>query len=186
MPTSPRTATPTPAYTDIPDVPAALVAVVNHLEKVTVPKFLTATARDTAITAPVDGDMAYVTGTGLMIYHGGWLLASDDDTAQTSLTMVGTWSSAAAPTNVLATRRGGSVQLQGLANSSATATAATNQIIATLPAGYRPAASRVFPVHANAGPIGVNVATTGNIIISSLYGAAGVSFVYLDAINFRL
>lgn len=67
---SPLTATPIPAYTAIPDVPADLTAAVNNLEKFAIPRFATAVARDAAITAPVAGQMAYVTGTGYTTYTG--------------------------------------------------------------------------------------------------------------------
>ena len=69
MPT-PITGAPTPLYTAIPDVPADLLALGSHLEKFAIPRFATAAARDAAITVPVAGMAAYVTGTGYVSYNG--------------------------------------------------------------------------------------------------------------------
>src|SRR4051812_20711673 len=71
---TPLTATAIPAYTALPDVPADLTTALNNLEKFTIPRFATTVARDAAITSPVEGQQAYVTGTHTLYqYLGGWI-----------------------------------------------------------------------------------------------------------------
>jgi len=72
MPNTAVTATPYPAYTALPDVPADLLAAITNLEKFAIPRFASAGARDTAIPAPVNGMVCYVTGTGYQKYESGW------------------------------------------------------------------------------------------------------------------
>jgi hypothetical protein len=81
---TPLTATPIPAYTAIPDVPADLQTALNNLEKFAIPRFATTTARDTAIAAPVTGQACFVTTVGTMVYDGTtWvLIPSNNQTAR--------------------------------------------------------------------------------------------------------
>jgi hypothetical protein len=60
---TPLTATPIPAYTAIPDVPADLTSALNNLEKFAVTRWATTTARDATVTAPVEGMLAYTNDT---------------------------------------------------------------------------------------------------------------------------
>lgn len=60
---TPLTGTPIPAYTAIPDVPADMTAALNNLEKYTVTRWATASARDAAITVPATGQLAFTTDT---------------------------------------------------------------------------------------------------------------------------
>lgn len=60
----------TPLLTDPspPDVPADLLSIVGTIDTRLIPRFATTTARDAAITAPISGQVAWVTGVGLTIY----------------------------------------------------------------------------------------------------------------------
>lgn len=71
MPNTPLTATPYPAYTQVPDVPADMAASLGNLEKFVVLRFATEAARNAAITVPVHGMFAYITGTGKLTYYTG-------------------------------------------------------------------------------------------------------------------
>jgi hypothetical protein len=76
---TPLTATPIPAYTAVPDVPADLTAALNNLEKFAIPRFSTVTVRDSTITAPVQGQMAYTNDAGMWTYNGGWILVPNNN-----------------------------------------------------------------------------------------------------------
>src|SRR4051812_7527348 len=68
---TPLTATPIPAYTALPDVPADLTSALNNLEKFAIPRFATIVARDAAITAPVEGQLAFVTASHAVYEYNG-------------------------------------------------------------------------------------------------------------------
>lgn len=76
MPNTPITASPYPAGTALPDVPTDLMNALTTLERFTVPRFPSAAARDTAIPAPVAGQLAFTTGLGFQQNDGsgvgGW------------------------------------------------------------------------------------------------------------------
>jgi hypothetical protein len=76
---TPLTATPIPAYTALPDVPADLTSLANNLEKFVVTRWATPTARDTAITVPVEGMLAYTNDTDTLWKYTGsvWLDVAD-------------------------------------------------------------------------------------------------------------
>jgi hypothetical protein len=68
---TPLTATPIPAYTAIPDVPADLTSALNNLEKYVVTRWATTSARDAAITVPTEGMLAYTNDTDTLWKHNG-------------------------------------------------------------------------------------------------------------------
>jgi hypothetical protein len=79
---TPLTATPIPAYTAVPDVPADLNAAIANLEKFAIPRFATVTLRDSTITAPTQGQMAYTNDAGLWNYTGtAWVLVPNNNQA---------------------------------------------------------------------------------------------------------
>jgi hypothetical protein len=94
---TPLTATPIPAYTAIPDVPADLQTALNNLEKFAIPRFATTTARDTAITAPVAGQTCFVTTAGIMVYDGTtWVLVPSNNQTSRGTIYIGKGGSNAA------------------------------------------------------------------------------------------
>jgi hypothetical protein len=87
---TPLTATPIPAYTAIPDVPADMTAAFNNVEKYAIPRFTTTTARDTAITIPAQGQMAYTNDAGLWQYNGtAWVLIPNNAQAARGAIYIG-------------------------------------------------------------------------------------------------
>lgn len=68
---TPLTATPIPAYTALPDVPADLTNLANNLEKYAVTRWASTAARDAAITVPVDGMIAVTTDTDTVWKYNG-------------------------------------------------------------------------------------------------------------------
>lgn len=77
MGTTPRTSTPYPDLTDPPNGPDQFLAALGHLEEYGVPRFSDAAARNSTITSPAAGDLAYLTSTNqLTVYDGStWLVA---------------------------------------------------------------------------------------------------------------
>jgi len=87
---TPLTATPIPAYTAIPDVPADMQSALNNLEKFAIPRFTTTTVRNSTITAPVQGQMAYTNDAGLWQYDGTqWVLVTNNNQQARGVIYVG-------------------------------------------------------------------------------------------------
>lgn len=60
-----------PVGTDNPDIPADIDVFANALEQRTIMRFANAAARDAAITSPVNGMHAWLTGTLILTYYNG-------------------------------------------------------------------------------------------------------------------
>lgn len=88
-----------------------------------------------------------------------------DDTGWIALTLAASWvawgSGYGSPQY---RRKNGRVQVAGLIKNG-TITAGT--VIATLPAGFRPSSQEIYPAHNGATARGVQVATNGQISLSS-------------------
>jgi hypothetical protein len=71
---TPVSALPWPELTDIPNAQTAVKNLADALDTKVIPKFANATARDAAITSPVEGMMIYRTDIhGFQQYNGSWL-----------------------------------------------------------------------------------------------------------------
>lgn len=73
MPTTPRTSTPYPAYSDVPDVPADLQALILALEPYVNLRYANTTARDADITSPIAGMQCSVAGVPYVYTGSAWV-----------------------------------------------------------------------------------------------------------------
>jgi hypothetical protein len=73
MPTTPRTSTPYPAYSDVPDVPADLQALILALEPYTNLRYASTSARDADITSPIAGMQCSVAGVPYVYTGSAWV-----------------------------------------------------------------------------------------------------------------
>lgn len=103
MPTTSRTSTPYPAYSDVPDVPADLQALILALEPYTNLRYATTTARDVDITAPVQGMMCEVAGQPYIYDGSAWkkILIEGQAIVGTSVAFTPSWQSATLGTGAL-------------------------------------------------------------------------------------
>ncbi|WP_443190010.1 glycine-rich domain-containing protein [Micromonospora sp. CB01531] len=93
---SPIANLPRPELTDTPNAPAAFLSLTNALDSLVIPRFSSASARDLAIPAPVDGQHAFLTDShALFVFKadlGQWTPYSYARAPQTSLFSAdGTW-----------------------------------------------------------------------------------------------
>lgn len=88
MPSTPRTSTPYPAPGDSPDGAAQMQALAETLEKYGIPRFASSAARDSAITAPTEGDFCYRTDIDrIEMYEGtAWMIVQELGGSWTSYT----------------------------------------------------------------------------------------------------
>lgn len=73
MPTTPRTSTPYPAYSDVPDVPADLQALILALEPYTNLRYASTGARDADLTSPIAGMQCSVAGVPYVYTGSTWV-----------------------------------------------------------------------------------------------------------------
>lgn len=91
MATSPILSIPCGAGSDAPNGPALMLAAMTAAEKLMVMSFATSAARDSAISSPVSGMMAWLsTPTQLTMYDGtGWMVMWEPPTSYTPSTWTG-------------------------------------------------------------------------------------------------
>jgi len=130
---TPLTSTPIPAYTAIPDVPADLTAALNNLEKYVITRWATTTARDTAITSPVEGMFAYTNDTDTLWKHNGttWVDAADRSDPLVQVSQTTTAQSLANATFTIITFNGEVVKTHAGLHSTSTNT--SRLVLGTVP-----------------------------------------------------
>lgn len=92
MPSTTRTGTPYPAYSDVPDVPADLQALILGLEPYTNLRYANTGARDADITSPINGMICAVAGLPYIYSGGSWKrIKIEDDVASGVTTFTPSW-----------------------------------------------------------------------------------------------
>lgn len=148
MPTTTLTGTPYPAYTDTPDVPRDLLALVQALEPYTNLRFASTTARDTAIPTPVTGQMCMVAGRPYCYTGAAWeaVLSTGRAVDVTSTTSGAVIASGFTLSNFWGYKASGVVSIAVYLTTTAALTASAGNVsdtlCVTLPVGYRPLTPR--------------------------------------------
>lgn len=78
--------------------------------------------------------------------------------------------------------QGGMIRLEGVAKTTTSVTTTTNNVIATLPANYRPGVSYMFLVKTDTGTGRIDVNSSGQILVQQSHASG--AWVSLDGISF--